>query len=113
MWESREYADAWNFGPDEAEARTVQWIVEQLGESWDEAIAWERDSEQNPHEAHYLKVDSSKARAELGWAPTWSLAQALASIVYWYQALRSGADLRALALDQIAAFEAGEAPVAA
>jgi CDP-glucose 4,6-dehydratase len=113
MWESREYADAWNFGPDEADARTVQWIVEQLGEAWDEAIAWERDSEENPHEAHYLKVDSSKARAELGWAPTWSLAQALASIVAWYQALRSGADLRALALDQIAAFEAGEAPVAA
>jgi CDP-glucose 4,6-dehydratase len=113
MWESREYADAWNFGPDEADARPVQWIVEQLGESWDEAIAWERDAEQNPHEANYLKVDSSKARTELGWAPTWNLGQALESIVSWYRAVRSGADLRALALDQIAAFEAGRAPVAA
>jgi CDP-glucose 4,6-dehydratase len=99
-------ATAWNFGPDETDARPVGWIVERLDALWPGGLAWERDAGEHPHEARYLKVDSSRARARLGWAPRWGLEQALESIVEWYDALRSRADMRAVSLAQLRAFQA-------
>ena len=110
LWSSREHAEGWNFGPADGDARTVRWIIERLGEAWGEPIAWEQESGATPHEAHHLKLDSSKARARLGWAPTWGLDDALASIASWGRTHRAGGDLRRHSLDQIAAFQAGERP---
>jgi CDP-glucose 4,6-dehydratase len=110
LWSSREHAEAWNFGPDDADARPVRWIIDRLGETWGEPIAWRQQEGETPHEAQYLKVDSSKARTRLGWTPTWGLGDALASIASWYKAHRSGEDMRGHALDQIAAFQAGDPP---
>jgi CDP-glucose 4,6-dehydratase len=107
LWESPDFAEPWNFGPADEDARPVRWIVEQLAEAWDGDLSWETDAGEHPHEATHLKVDSSKARTRLGWAPKWDLGDALASIAHWYRGLREHADLRALSLDQIAAFEAG------
>jgi CDP-glucose 4,6-dehydratase len=112
LWDSKANAEAWNFGPDDANARPVRWIVERLSEAWGEPINWQPLKGDKPHEAHHLKVDSSKARARLGWEPAWSLADSLASIGSFYRALRASADLRGHALDQIAAFQAGDPPPA-
>ena len=110
LWDSRDYAEPWNFGPADDDARPVRWIIEHLSGVWGEPIAWHPQEGDKPHEAHHLKVDSSKARARLGWAPGWDLADALASIGSWYRALRSGTDMREHALGQIAAFQAGARP---
>ena len=59
------------------------------------------DRGEHPHEAHYLKLDCSKARTELGWRPRWGLAQALTSIVDWTRAFRDGGDLRKICVAQI------------
>jgi CDP-glucose 4,6-dehydratase len=114
LWRSHDDAEGWNFGPDDVDARPVHWIIDRLGQVWGHEIAWEPLQGEKPHEAQHLKVDSSKARARLGWAPTWGLDQSLASIGTWYRTLRDGGDLRRHALEQIAAFEVGDpAPVAA
>ncbi len=113
LWGSREHAEGWNFGPEDGDARAVQWMIERLGEAWGEPIAWRQEDGETPHEAHYLKLDSSKARALLGWSPTWALGDALTSIAAWYRTQRSGGDLRGHTLDQIAAFEAGQPPLGA
>lgn len=110
LCESRDHADGWNFGPADEDARPVRWIIDRLSEAWGEPIPWEKDGGENPHEAHYLKLDSSKARMQLGWAPTWDLGDALTSIAGWYKAVRAGGDLRELVLDQVAAFQAGRPP---
>ena len=110
LWGSREYAEGWNFGPDDGDVRPVRWIIERLGDAWGEPIAWDQESGATPHEAYLLKLDSSKARARLGWAPTWGLADALASIASWGQTHRAGRDLRRHTLDQISAFQAGDPP---
>lgn len=110
LWSSREHADAWNFGPDEGDARPVRWMIDRLGEAWGESIAWRQEDGETPHEAQYLKLDSAKAKARLGWSPTWSLDDALTSIAAWYRTERSGGDLRGHALDQIGAFQAGRPP---
>ncbi|RYY17500.1 MAG: CDP-glucose 4,6-dehydratase [Alphaproteobacteria bacterium] len=62
-------AEGWNFGPRDEDARPVQWIVEQLCELWGDGASWVRDERLQPHEANYLKLDISKARARLGWEP--------------------------------------------
>ncbi len=100
-------ATGWNFGPSEADARPVGWIVERLEALWPGGLRWVRDDAEHPHEVRYLKVDSSRARARLGWQPRWSLERTLESIVEWYGALRDGADLRHVSLVQLEAFQAG------
>jgi CDP-glucose 4,6-dehydratase len=97
-------AEGWNFGPQEADAQPVQWIVEQLVAGWGEGASWRRDPGEHPHEAHYLKLDISKAGARLGWRPRWDLAQALARVLDWQRAWLGGADMRAVCLDQISRY---------
>jgi CDP-glucose 4,6-dehydratase len=86
-------AQAWNFGPSDDDARPVQWIVERICAAWGEDAGWIHDVSVQPHEARYLKLDISKARAGLGWGPRWSLGETLEGIVAWQRAWRSGADM--------------------
>jgi CDP-glucose 4,6-dehydratase len=97
-------ATGWNFGPAEEDARSVGWVVERMAELWPEELRWVLDEGPHPHEARYLKLDSSRARLRLGWRPPVELDEALQSIVDWYQALRDGADMRSVTLGQIEAF---------
>jgi len=101
---SPERQGGWNFGPAAGDARPVRWIADWLGERWKGDLRWEIDPGPHPHEARYLALDSTKAREQLGWAPTWDLAAALEATVAWYTALRDGADMRATTLAQIHSF---------
>jgi CDP-glucose 4,6-dehydratase len=105
-WEDRVAARAFNFGPADEDARAVGWIVERVGELWDGELRWEVDPGPHPHEAHWLKLDSSLARAQLGWRPVWDLADGLAATVAWFRGHRDGEDARAATRAQIAAFSA-------
>jgi CDP-glucose 4,6-dehydratase len=105
LFDDASAATAWNFGPADGEARPVSWIVERLDELWPGGLRWEHDAGEHPHEARYLKVDSSRARARLGWAPRWDLDRTLEAVVEWYAALRDGADMREVTLAQLEAFK--------
>lgn len=98
------YAEAWNFGPADDDARSVRWIVENLARQWHEPASWVVDAQPHPHEASYLKLDCSKARARLGWAPRWNLPKALTAIAEWQRAYLAGADCRKSTIAQIQAF---------
>ena len=98
-------AEGWNFGPNDADARPVQWIVERMTQRWGEGACWERDAAPHPHEAHYLKLDASKAKMRLGWQPRLDLGATLDWVVEWYRRFAQGADARTLTLEQIALYE--------
>jgi CDP-glucose 4,6-dehydratase len=98
------FAEAFNFGPSEEEAKPVQWIVEQITQIWGGGANWHLDEGAHPHEAHYLRLDCSKARAKLNWQPSWKLGQALQAIIVWHKAhceINAKNDMRALCLKQI------------
>ncbi|MCW3100999.1 MAG: rfbG [Chthonomonadaceae bacterium] len=98
-------AEGWNFGPNDSDARPVEWIVERMTQLWGESARWERDSNPHPHEAHSLKLDASKAKMRLDWQPRLDLATTLDWVVEWYREQARGVDARALTLDQIARYE--------
>jgi CDP-glucose 4,6-dehydratase len=94
-------AEGWNFGPRDEDARPVQWIVEKLCHGWEQGASWQLQPGDHPHEANYLKLDISKAKQRLHWAPRWSLEQALEHITDWHRAWLDGQDMHALCLKQI------------
>lgn len=98
------YATAFNFGPADEDARPVGWIVDALAGLWPGGIDVRSDDGPHPHEATWLKVDASRARARLGWEPRAGLATALQLVVEWYSALRADEDMRAVTLKQIENF---------
>lgn len=105
----QDFAEGWNFGPEEADARPVRWIVEHLC-GLVPGSAWQCDTAPQPHEANLLKLDSSKAKMKLGWRPRWHLETALGQTLAWHQAWKRGADMATTSLAQIGEYEeAGQA----
>ncbi len=99
------FAEAFNFGSAEDDAKPVQWIVEQITRQWGDGANWKLDQVEHPHEAHYLKLDCSKAKARLNWQPRWMLSKALENIIVWHKAHQRGDDMRELSLKQISTFQ--------
>jgi CDP-glucose 4,6-dehydratase len=104
--DGRHFASGWNFGPAESDAQSVSSIADKLAKLWGEGAAWHLDGVAHPHEARFLKLDASKAKACLGWYPALCLDEALEWIVEWWRGFRAGADLRHLTIEQIERYEA-------
>jgi CDP-glucose 4,6-dehydratase len=99
-------ASAWNFGPGDADARPVGWLVERVAERWPGGLEVRAAApDASAGEAMTLRLDASRARAQLGWTPRWNLEAGLDATVAWYAAYRDGADLHAQTLAQIGAYE--------
>lgn len=102
-----EFADAWNFGPSGEDVRPVQWIVERLaGKRKD--VNWKCTDAPQPHEAHYLMLDSSKARKQLNWQPRWQLQTALEKTLEWHEAWQRSEDMRSVTLAQMNDYQSQE-----
>ena len=95
------FALAWNFGPRDEDARSVQDVVNLLISRWEGDASWEKEGAEQPHEAHFLKLDCSKAKQILGWTPKWSLEIAIEKIVEWQKAFQSNSSMKEIALEQI------------
>jgi CDP-glucose 4,6-dehydratase len=99
------FAQAYNFGPRDEDTQPVRWVVEKLTQLWDGSRpSWQTTPGANPHEAHYLKLDSSKARTHLGWKTQWTLEQALQAVSTWHKAYLNGGDMLNESLQQIATY---------
>lgn len=102
-----EYGEGWNFGPDDADVKPVEWIIKRMCELWGKGAHYEIDTGNHPHEAHYLKLDCSKAHVRLGWYPQWCLEKALQSIIEWVDVYSSGNNVRSCCMEQIETYATG------
>ncbi len=102
----RELSGAWNFGPADEDARTVEDVVNAVIEQWGGG-EWTADRHEQPHETKTLRLNTDKAHTELGWSPRWTFDETIEQTVAWYKAAHDGAsadELRALTLQQIEAY---------
>ena len=95
------FASAWNFGPNDDDNRSVQEVAELMISQWDKTARWEKEGSEQPHEAHLLKLDCSKARSQLGWIPKWNLEFATQKIVQWQKAYQAKENMQVVSLAQI------------
>jgi CDP-glucose 4,6-dehydratase len=105
--EGASFAEAWNFGPDGGDVRTVRSVVERLVSLWGAGARWEPDPDRaaQPPEAGLLQLDSAKARARLGWAPRLALDEGLAWTAQWHRGYARGVDMAPPTLAQIERWE--------
>jgi len=96
----KEYAEGWNFGPNEQDVKPVEWILDKMISKWPNS-SWELDKNSSPHEAGFLKLDISKAKSKLGWSPLWGLSDTLEKIVNWHQAWLNKEDMQVVCLAEI------------
>lgn len=99
------FAEAWNFGPPAEDAHPVSWIVDRLSAQWGEGTSCAHDRSEQPHEAGVLKLDSSKARARLGWKPRLTLAATLEWVADWYHAHGKCQDMRHITEQQLVEYQ--------
>ncbi len=99
-----QFAQGWNFGPADEDAQTVAWIIEKLISAAPNAN-WQIDENPQLHEANYLKLDSSKARSQLGWQPRWNLEYALLKITDWHKHWLNKGNMQQYSLAQIAEYQ--------
>lgn len=96
------FADGWNFGPNDKDARTVEYVINYIKSIWPSALNVEMSSnDQKGHEARFLKLDISRVQAELSWQPAWGLEEALNRTVGWYLAYFNNNEMQAYSRREI------------
>lgn len=101
--EPDKYADAWNFGPDHSNTVDVRTLAEKILREWGSGT-WKVPSqnENTPHEAGYLKLDSTKSIVRLGWKPAYGIDEAVMKTIGWYREFYNGNnDMYEFSLQQI------------
>ena len=99
------YNEAWNFGPEENDCWNVEKIATYICKI-SKRGSWIPVDIDQPHEAGLLKLDSSKAKANLGWSPRWKVSKALRKTLEWHQEFLSGTDMYNYSLEQIIEYQA-------
>ncbi len=108
--EGADYAEAWNFGPDRQSEQSVATIAQIAQKSWGDGAQLDISGQVSQlHEAHFLKLDSTKARTRLDWSPQWGLTSAIEQSVSWYRHFYQGNQetMADFSSQQIAEFSAG------
>ena len=101
----RAYSGAWNFGPLDSTGWSVLKVADAFTSAWGGQASLQNDENRDePHEQEVLRLNTDKARVELGWAPRVDVAAALDRSAEWYKAFYAGSTpdvLRALTLGEI------------
>ena len=79
------FAEAWNFGPEKSDGKTVLWILEKISKKFRNSN-WQIETSGQPYETNLLKLDITKAKSKLGWKPRWNLERSIDNTIQWYQA---------------------------
>lgn len=101
-----DFGESWNFGPSESETLSVLEIVTRLKRELKSSVRLDMDASPQPHEANVLRLDTSKARTQMGWRPALSIDQTIAWISEWTFCHQRGQDMRAITVNQIERYQA-------
>lgn len=95
------YGTAWNIGPGAASERDVAALLAGLAAAWAPATPWQRDTRTHAKEAGTLRLDTAKAREQLGWSPLLTFDEMIDWTAAWYRGYAEGRDVRPITIQQI------------
>lgn len=101
QFQDRSLSGAYNIGPNESDCVSTDKIVALFCKKWEDHARWEAQDYHGPHEANFLKLDTSKAKSQLGWRPVWSIHEAVEKTVEWSKAYYTGYDIEKITKNQI------------
>ena len=105
QWKDASLAGSYNVGPEDADCVTTGELADLFCRAWGEGASWQSAAESGaPHEAGFLKLDSSRIKARLGWQPRWHIEEAVAHTVTWAKAWQKGEDVGAVMAAQMEAY---------
>lgn len=87
QYEDIKYAGNYNVGPDDADCYSTGELVSLFCEKWKDVtgreVVWKNICDGGPHEANFLKLDSSKLKKTFGWHPVWNVECAMEKVAEW------------------------------
>lgn len=118
QYENASIAGSYNIGPDESDCLTTGKLVDLFCDEWNnqsgKIATWEnqsdilKDADKAFHEANYLKLDCSKIKKTLHWAPRWKMQEAMEKIVEWTLCYQNGDNVEKCMEKQIKEFWRGK-----
>lgn len=103
--DEKKYIGGWNFGPDDNDAKTVEWIAQFITKKWGPNARYEVVAKDNNlYESHYLTLNCAKAKSLLKWKPLWDLPTSLENTVNWYKLYLTKQDMHSVTMDQISTY---------
>lgn len=99
-----ECAGSYNVGPNDSDCFQTGALVDLFVKKWGDDVSWVNKSDGGPHEANFLKLDSSKLKQTFGWQPRWNLSEAMDKIVEWNKCWLASEDISACMDQQIKDF---------
>ena len=102
--DSRELAGEYNVGPDDEDCVETGELVRLFCEAWGPQAKWEHRASDGHHESTYLRLDCSRIKRKLGWAPRWDIRTAVEKTVEWTKSQLRGEDLSSVMDRQIDAY---------
>ena len=82
QYEDINFSGYYNVGPDDEDCISTGDLATLFCEKWGENLKWVNESENNaPHEANFLKLDSTKIKKTFNWQPKWGIEEAVKKTV--------------------------------
>ena len=105
QYKNHELEGYYNVGPNDCDCRTTGELVTLFCKLWGDGASWKDVSEADaPHEANFLRLDTTKVKTVFGWQPRWSVEEAVEKIVEWTKVYFDGGDISAIMDKQINEF---------
>lgn len=105
QYEDIKYAGYYNVGPNDEDCISTGDLATLFCDKWKENLKWINKSEIDaPHEANFLKLDSTKIKNTFHWEPKWHIEKAVEKTVEWTKAYLNNEDIIAQTNKQIDEF---------
>ncbi len=104
QYEDPTLASWFNVGPDDCDCVTTGDIVNMFCTKWGNIKRVDRIDPNAPHEANFLKLDSSKLKKTFGWKPTWHIDETIDRICEWNRVWFADGNIPEIMDKQIADF---------
>ncbi len=93
QYENNSYAGCYNVGPDDIDCYETGRLVDVFVNKWGNNLKWKNIHDGGPHEANFLKLDSTKLKNTFGWTPHWNLDMAIEKTIEWSKAWINDEDI--------------------